>query len=71
MMSGTYNALYILPRCLYTNERPTFIYSLATVIIGVNINMNKKNMESINNWENLLRTAAIELKTIKLLRGKK
>ena len=33
--------------------------------------MNKKNMESINNWENLLRTAAIELKTIKLLRGKK
>ena len=33
--------------------------------------MNKKNMESINNWENLLRAAEIELKTIKLLRGKK
>ena len=30
-----------------------------------------KNTESINNWENLMRTAEKELPTIKLLRGKK
>jgi hypothetical protein len=31
----------------------------------------QKNTESINNWENLMRTAEKELPTIKLLRGKK
>ena len=34
-VSGNNNAVYILPRALYTNMIQTFIYSLATVKIEV------------------------------------
>ena len=40
--TGTYNAVYILPRALYTNLTHTFIYFLATLII-------EEKYESTNN----------------------
>ena len=46
MVSGTHNALYRYHRALYTKMNPSFIYSVATLYIGVkehdNNNINPK-----------------------------
>ena len=46
-VSGSYNAVYILPRALYTKMDQTLIYSVATGIIG-----GKENNDTKTNTSN-------------------
>ena len=46
MMSGTHNAVYILPRYLYTSKRETFKYSLVKEIL-----MSQSIKEMLASWE--------------------
>ena len=47
-VSGSYNAVYILPRALYTKMDQTLIYSVATGIIGGKETMTQKQIQAID-----------------------
>ena len=57
-MSGTYNGLYIARGALYTKTSESFIYFVATLYIGENINMSEHNNL---NWKDFLLCLSMEI----------
>jgi len=57
-VSGTYNGLYIARGALYTKTKQSFIYFVATLYIGENINMSEHNNL---NWKDFLLCLSMEL----------
>ena len=67
-MSGTQKGVYKHPRALYTKQKQSFIYFVATVIIGSKTNMNKNQYNKLVNatWDMFPLSVGIEYALISM-----